>query len=333
MIRMGRFDVIDKWDLLCRSWTQEPATIDLGLNRHGRPVLPDWRHLAFRAADGYVKDYIRRKCEALATGGIDDGAAADHSELNRELALLLKEIGYDEFWTRSVRFIDKIRAVGPAAAADDLPERVTDRLKETYKLGALLALRWTEDIGEIPDIEVLRWNARDFPRHAVKGKRNVLSMFCAREYGVIDVIHLHDLCPHAVTLVDFDPICLDVLRRVYSPDWNYIEADYKDFIRQAAERDLVYDLIVADPWRAMAPEVGFDMFATIMARCSDTIIIHYVKEMFDELGVAPDDLDALSSAITQRTGVDIIVTERLQRGSENCWLVIRKRAAVAPAAA
>ena len=330
MIRLGRYDVIDKWDLLCRSWA-DPAAMDLGLNRHGRPVLPDWRYLTFRAADNYVKDYIRRKCEALSDAAGNE--VIEHSETNRELLALLKEIGFSELWARALRLVDDIRARGPAlAVADDLPQRVADRVKEVYKLGALLALRWTEDVGEIPDIEVLRWNARDFPRRAIKGKQNVLSMFCAREYGVIDVIHIHDLCQDEVTLVDFDPNCLNVLRMIYSRDWNYVEADYKEFIREAAERGLIYDLIVADPWRAMAPEVGFDMFATIMARCSDTIVIHYVKEMFDELAVAPEDLDALSAAITQRTGVDIVVTERMERGTENCWLVIRKREALTRAA-
>jgi hypothetical protein len=75
----------------------------------------------------------------------------------------------------------------------------------------------------------------------------------------------------------------------------------------------------------MCPEVAFDMFPTIMARCSDMFIGHYINEMFDELGVAPEDLEGLSQAIARRTGVDVVVTERLQRGSENCWLVMRKR--------
>jgi hypothetical protein len=332
MISMGRYDVFDKWNMVCRSWAGEGPAIDVGVDRHGRPLLSEWRSAAFRGVNSYYEDYIRLKCEALTSGiaNAETGAEGDDGDLNGELSRLLQEIGYPEFRARSLRLLESLPLSGPAALSNgELPPCVADRLKEVFKLGALLALRWTEDIGEIPDIEILRSKARAFPSHAIKGKRNVLSMFCVREYGVIDVIHIHDAAPDRVTLVDLDEECLDVVRRIYPREWTYIHADYKEFLREAEERGLEYDLIVADAWRAMCPEVGFDMFPTIMARCSDTFVAHYVKEMFEELGVGPDDLEGLSRSITRRTGVDVVATESLQRGSENWWLVLRKRTGLA----
>lgn len=327
MIRMGRYDVFDKWEIVCRSWAGE--VIDVGVNRHGnKQLLPEWQWAAFAGGNRYCHDYLRLKCEALNYGlpAAATGDDCEDSELNEELSRLLQEIGYGEFHARSLKLIEGIRSSSPAALSDgELPPRVVDRLKEVFKLGALLALRWTEDTGEIPDLEVLRSQIKPaFPYNAIKGKRNVLAMFCVRYYGTLDVIHIRDACPDQVTLVDFDAECLEVVQRIYPREWTYILSDYKDFLRQAEERGLEYDLIVADPWRFQCPEVGWDMLPTIMARCSDMFVMHYVKEMFDELGVGPEDLDGLSRAITQRTGVDVVVTEMVERSSENCWLVMCK---------
>jgi hypothetical protein len=328
MIRLGRYDVLDKWEIVCRSWAGDGPALDLGVNRHGnKQLLPEWQSAAFREGYSYCIDYIRLKCEALNYGVPNAGAAGDgeDDELNEELSRLLQEVGYDEFRARGLRLVDGIKSSGVSAASDELPPRVADRLKEAFKLGALLALRWTEDIGEIPDLEVLRAQAKPaFPLKAIQGKRNVLAMFCVRYYGMLDVIHIHDAGPDQVTLVDFDAECLEAVQRIYPRQWNYVLSDYKDFLREAEARGLVYDLIVADPWRVQCPEVGFDMLSTIMSLCSDMFVMHYVKEMFDELGVAWTDFAGLSRAIKERTGVDVMVTDMVERSTENCWLVLRK---------
>src|SRR5205823_8676275 len=145
-----------------------------------------------------------------------------------------------------------------------------------------------------------------------------------RYFGMLDVIHIHDACPDRVTLVDFDAECLEAVQRIYPRTWNYVLSDYKDFLREAVERGLVYDLIVADPWRVQCAEVGFDLLPTIMGMCSDMFVMHYVQEMFEELGVAREDLAGLSRAITQRTGVAVVATQMVERSTENCWLVLRK---------
>jgi hypothetical protein len=108
-------------------------------------------------------------------------------------------------------------------------------LKQAFELGALQGLRWTRDVGEIPDIEEVRPEARAFPRAALRGKRNVLSLFSARFYGIADVIHIHDAAADHVTLVDLDTECLEAMQRIYPREWMYVNADYSDFRRQAAK--------------------------------------------------------------------------------------------------
>lgn len=323
MIRLGRYDAFDKWALLCRHWAGE--TIDAGTDRSDRPSLPQWASEAIWGGSRACIDYIRLKCEGLELAASDRGNGGEPSALNVELARLLREVGYTELRERSLRFIEGIKAAGPVAACQELPPLLTDRLKETFKSGALQALRWTDEPGEIPNIEVLRSCGKPFPVAAANGKRNVLDLFCARFSGVLDVIHIHDCFPDHVTLVDFDEPSLAAMRLIYPADWTYVHARYQDFLREAAERGLEYDLIVADPWRGDCPEVGFEMLPAIMKLCSDTFVTHYVKEMFDELGVDREDLPALAPAIARRTGVDVAVADMLTRGADNCWLVLRQQ--------
>lgn len=321
MIRMGPYDVFEKWDMVSRSWAGE--AVDAGEDRHGRKLLPIWQLEADRGGEQACRDYIRFKCDALNADPADEGpkAAADS-----ELTTLLHQIGYAEIRARVLNLVEAIKSSGADAAFDELPPRLSERIREAFALGAQRALRWTDDIGEIPDIEALRARRRPpFPT-AIRGKRNVLAMFCVRFYGMLDVVYIHDIWPDRVTLVDLDLDCLEVTRQIYPPEWQYIHADYKEFLRQAEQQGLVYDLIVADPWRSQCPEVGFDMLPTIMDRCSDLFVMHYVDEMFEELGVTKADFPALSHAIKQRTGVDVAVIEWVERSRENGWLVMRKAA-------
>lgn len=339
MVRVGRYDVFDKWSVVCRSWRGED--VDVGVDRHNRPLLPLWELAAFAGGKSHCRDYLRLKLESLDAIGLATGADLGDGDLNGELSRLLWEIGHSELQARCDRLIETMKSSGRAVSCNaELPPRLADRLKEVFKLGALLGLRWTDDPGEIPNLELLRSKipavlhlrryADDprrfpFPCNAAKGKRNVLAMFCARFYGLMDVIHIHDICPDTVTLVDLDAECLEAMQQIYPRDWTYVHADYKDFLRKAEERGLNYDLIVADPWRSQCVEVAFDMLPRIMRRCTGLFIVHYVPETFEELGVAPDDLDGLSRALSHRTGVDVLVTERVERGIQNCWLVIREK--------
>jgi hypothetical protein len=346
MIRMGRYDVFDKWEIVCRSWAGE--VIDVGTDRYGDPLLPAWQLAAFGGGSSSCHDYIRLQCEVLNPGArnaevVDDG---ESGELNPELSLLLREIGYDELLARTIRLIEAIKSPGSSAgpAFAELPPRVSDRLTEIFRSGALLALRWTDDRGEIPDIEVMRskiheishlreqgvefWRGQSiFPRDAIKGKRNVLSMFCARFYGLMDVINIYGIEPDQVTLVDRDAECIEAMRQIYPREWNYVASDYEDFLRHAEEHRLRYDLIVTDPWAGQCKEVGLDGLPRIMDLCTDLYVTHYTQKMCDELGVALEDLDGLSRAIAQRTGVDVAVTATLRRSYLNGWVVMRRRVA------
>ena len=317
MIRMGRYDALDKWEIICRAWAGE--VIDVGHNRIGNPSLPEWQSSAIHGGWRHCDQYIRLKCAGLEAG------TAGHVDLDAELQRLLGDIDQVEILARVRRFINLMGSPsGLNTPFSELPSRLTDRLREIFRLGALTWLRYTEEIGEIPDIDTVRLKKRTFPVRAIKGKRNVLDLFCALQYGIHDVIHVHDICPDHVTLVDSNANSLDDIRQINPPEWTYVKADYKAALREAAESGSTWDLIVADPPLALCPEVAFEMLPMIMARCTDMFVCHYGRGMFEELGVSQDDFTGLSRAIGRRTGVDVVVTDREDRSRFNCFLVMRK---------
>src|SRR5437870_680035 len=119
MIRMGRYDPLDKWEIVSRSWAGHLPAKDLGVNRHGnKPLLPEWQSAAFRGGYNDCIDFIRLKCEALNYGLPNAAAAGDgeDGQLNGELSRLLQEIGYDEFRARGLRLIEGIRSSGVSAS-------------------------------------------------------------------------------------------------------------------------------------------------------------------------------------------------------------------------
>jgi hypothetical protein len=62
----------------------------------------------------------------------------------------------------------------------------------------------------------------------------------------------------------------------------------------------------------------------VMDLCTDTFITNYFVEMFEELKVDVEDRPALARAIRARTGVDVEVTETVQRSLDVHWVVMRK---------
>jgi hypothetical protein len=314
--------------IVTRSLHGDGQAVDVGLNRYGRPMSPRWLRAVLVDGCRYARDYIELKCAALETdpssepsGDMDAGTAG----FGRDVSELVAEIGIGAFRERSFALVDGMKEAGPDAPfAGDLPPRVVERLREAFKMGALLSLRWTDDVGEIPDADIVRSKNGTPLVHLTKGKRKVLDMFCAQEYGRHEVIAVLDACPDQVTLVDYHKEYLDDMRRIYPAEWNYVHADYKEFLREAEEKDWTYDLIVADPWSGMCRQVGLEMLPVIMGRCTDMFICHYGQDMFAELGAGPDDLDGLSRAIREMTGVDVVATEWVPRGGGAGFLVLRK---------
>ena len=75
----------------------------------------------------------------------------------------------------------------------------------------------------------------------------------------------------------------------------------------------------------MIAEVALDALMPIMELCTDTLVVNFLKEMCDELGVAPNDLQALSHAVGQRSGAAVSFVELLPRGPDIYWAVMRRR--------
>jgi hypothetical protein len=325
MIRVGRYDAFDKWEILCRYWQDNRAVPDPGVDKFDRPLLPGWERIARARGSAACFDYLRAKVDSLRSSSPDD-AVGDGRDIDREISRLLQQIGYDELQARARHLAKTIALPGfHAADGNGLPARLDDRLRDVFKEGALQGLRWTEDAGEIPTIEIVRAQAPRFPVAAIQRKKRVLCVFCAWFYGRSDIIHVHDACPEHVTLVDLHAPSLEDIQLIYPRSWSYVCADYKEFFLGAEAAGQTFDLVVCDPFKGPARAVAWELLPTIMRLCSDTYVTNYFTEMFDELGAKPDDLVGLSRAVKQRTGVDVEFVETMERNSTVHWAVMRRR--------
>lgn len=326
MIRVGRYDAFDKWQILCRHWADPGAVGDLGVDKFNRPRLARWQAIAAAAGAAACAEYIRMKILALLAGASTDGDRPD-AECNREIAALLQQMAEWELQARVAEVAARITAAGFDAPVDNgLPPRLLQRVREAFAAGALRALRWTEDPEEVPTIEIIREQApAAFPHRAIRGCRNVLCLFSAWFYGRSDVIHVHDAAPERATLVDLHGPSLDDMRLIYPAHWRYVCADFRDFLAQAEADDISYDLIVSDPFRGVETAIAWELLPAIMRLCSKTFVTNYFVEMFKELGVAANDVDGLSRAVRERTGVDATVTEIVLRNPDVSWVVMCKR--------
>ena len=325
MIRVGRYDAFDKLTILNRHWADPGAVGDIGADKFGRPRLPHWHAIAAAAGRRACADYIRAKINTLRAGGGGDTEATGE-RISHEIAQLIGQIGDLALQARVDEVAQTITTAGfDAAVGDGLPQALVERLRQVFQAGALSALRWTEELGEVPTIEIIREQApADFPHRAVRGCREVLCLFSAWFYGRSDVIHVHAAGPDQVTLVDLHGPSLADMKLIYPAHWRYVCADFRDFLGQAETEGGFYDLIVSDPFRGVETAVAWELLPNIMRLCSSTFITNYFIEMFLELGVAADDVEGLTRAIRQRTGVDIVVTEIVPRNADVSWVVMRK---------
>lgn len=322
MIRIGDYDAFAKWEFLCRYWEDRDSVSDPGVDKFGRPRLSRWQATAVESATGAIFDYIRFRANAATDGAT--GAA--ECAISQEMALLWKEFGNGGLAAMTRQFAEAITLRGLAnAGGDRFSPELSARLKEVFKRAALDRLQWTEEAGEIPTIDILRaQRSTAFPSEMIRGKRNALCVFCARFYGRDDVIHVHDVCPDHVTLVDDDAQSMADMKLIYPGDWSFVTDDYRRFFQRAAEVGAKFDLIICDEWPSMAKEVAWDCLPTIMSICSDMLIINYTTEMLDELNVSAHELRRLSTAVSQRTGIDVAFSKMSPLGANACWAVIHK---------
>jgi hypothetical protein len=323
MIRIGRYDAHDKWDILCRYWV-DPAAVPPIIDKRDGPALPNWQDLALAGGRYACDHYLELKLAAL--GAMTGTDAVTAPGIDGELAALKQRFGYAGCRELVSQIGPMIVERGFPTPVEALSPTLNSRFQEVFKGGALHLLRWSDMPGEIPSVEVLRTRCNAFPARAMSGKRRVLSLFCALNYGRSDVIHIHDVCPHHVTLVDRLAEALNDMRLIYPTEWDYIAADCLEFLsKQAAEYTGIYDLVVADTPLTLIEEVNWTMLPSIMRLCSDMFITNYTRAMCDQLGAAPDDLAALSRTVTARTNVDVGFVEMMPRNDYVYWAVMRKR--------
>jgi hypothetical protein len=331
VIRTGYYDAFDKWEILCRYWQDPGTAVAVGVDRFNLPILPRWHQVAKDRGTRFGIWYLAARLAmprlgAPGTPSAPGGPAqTPASSIEAEIVELAARHGPGSLQSQYRQLVNLITNSGFEAPFDgDLPQRVVERLRQVFKRGALEALQWTEDDGEVPSLEVLRYFAPLFPKDALRHHSNVLSLFSCRFYGKGDAINLYDACPEQVTLVDINSSAMTDMQLIYPANWKYIVADYKEFVAEAATDGRSYDLIVADPWLTMAKEVGWDFLGEMMKICSDSLMTNYSNEMFSELGVERDDLAGLSRAVSRRCGVEVTVEQTLARNRDVCWVVMRK---------
>jgi hypothetical protein len=319
MIRVGRYTAHDKWDTVCRFWSDPNSVTDPNSGRRGTPSLREWHAAAFIGGQKTVSSHITM----LSALGPGDRVVPDDSEILR----VIGESGVDRMISMAGQLIDSIRGRGyQASFAGDLPPLAANRLREVFKGGALKYLSWTLDVDEVPSIEDIQLKANIFPTDAIEAKKNVLCLFCALFYGRADVIHVYDAAPKTATLVDNLSEHLENMKLIYPLNWEFVSADYEVFLAEASQSPKTYDLIISDHSTEMARKVLWDYLPVIMNLCSDTLIGNYLRDMILELGVQPDDLAGLSRAVSRKTGVDVTFSQMLERGPNYgvYWAVMHK---------
>jgi hypothetical protein len=327
--RIGIYDALDKWELLCRSWEDREVAAAVGNDRFGLPLVPRWHDIALAHGRRFGLEYLQarlavprpkppKKAHSAPTGG--------DASIEAEITEAVARLGLAEAQARFRQLVDSLTSGFRTPLDGGLSPPLATRLRQVFKQGALQALQWTEDDGELPSLPILRYWAPVFPRAALRKKSEALCVFCCRFYGRADVIHVHDANPDTVTLVDNDAPAMVDMKLIYPANWNYITADYREFLAEAVRSGRSYDVIVADPWLTMAREVAWDMLPRFLDICSDTFITNYSPEMFNELHVQPNDLNGLAFAIKRLTSIDAVITQSLVRNSEVSWVVMRKKA-------
>jgi hypothetical protein len=342
MIRIGSHSASDKWDILCQSWADPRSMADTIVDKWNAPALPTWQDLALQGGRYACTAFINERLSSLGRNAARPPATGWRAgwlgwlavwlrtrggPINRDIAQLARRLGGDGLQERVRRLGPAIAKAGFLAPFDEgLSPRLVDALRELFKAGAISLLRWADMRGEVPSIAVVHTRKNRFPIDAIRNKKRVLSIFSALNYGRSDVIHIHDVGPEHVTLVDKNAECLEDMRLIYPGGWAYVWADYEEFLgRQAAECEQPYDLIVADPPLTLLAQVAWDSLPAIMSLCSDTFITFYTTAMCDQLGVAPDDLAGLSRSVKAKTGVDVAFTQMMERNSAAFWYVMCKR--------
>ncbi len=328
MKRIGVYDAFDKWDILCRYWEDRESAANIGTDEMNKPLVPKWNRVAMMCGFHFGFESLAGRLQSprpgMTTGVIGDPAGAAEPSVEAEIAQLAAQFGLAGLQSRFRGLVEAITGAGFQAAFDgDLSPRLARRMRQFFKQGALEGLQWTEDDCELPTVPVLRYWAGEFPATTLKHKSNALSIFCCRFYGRADVIHIHDAHPDAVTLVDNDASRMADMKLIYPPHWNYITADYEEFLAEAVASGRSYDFIVADQWAFMGKTVAWDLLPAIMKICSDTFITNYRDEMFEELNLRPTDLAALSEAVSEKTGTEIAFTQIMPRSKPAYWAVMR----------
>lgn len=290
---------MEKLRILRDHWNGAPLP-DLGRDRHGGDWHTTWRNL------------VRTDGVAGFTGLLAARIADPKTEFDRDVA----EIGL----TAARQFvIAKVERSAPPS----IPPSLIPGIMELFENAASAALQWTMDDGEVPTLDLVRGGAGAFPTEFLRPNTRALCLFCCLFFGKADVIRVHDAGASRATLVDIDGPRLAEMRLLYPASWAYVTADYADFLRDAVGRGERYDVVTADTWHHFGRAIAWGHLSDIIGMCDGIFIVNYFSDMFEELNCAPDDLAALSAAVSSRTGVAVQFLHTMRRTDAVYWAVMR----------
>jgi hypothetical protein len=299
MIQQGKYPPLQKLEKVCALW--ESGLVDdpihAELDRLRRPLLKKWESYARAHGRSAVLEYAREQMASADGQGVQ--------------SLL----------------VDFCRGGLTQAGIDSqLPETMISQLREIFRRGALEALQYTEDDGEIPSLDMLRTRSLFYPIDFLIGKRSALAIFVTYFLGRNDVLHILDQKIPRVTLVDRDATGLDLMKRIYPVDWSYAAQDYKDYLNSAIERGERYDIVSCDQPLFMAEDVAWGDIHKIMKLCNYFFISNYTGEMLSKIGFGKADMLTMSDRLSEQLGIKLKIEALYPRveGQAHHWVVVGK---------
>lgn len=88
---------------------------------------------------------------------------------------------------------------------------------------------------------------RAYPIDVLSGLRSGLLLFGAGFYGATDGIRFLDAGLIDVSVVDLDSMRLGVMRALYPSTWTFVIGDVWDWLREAREGGMKWDIVSLDP--------------------------------------------------------------------------------------
>jgi hypothetical protein len=299
MIQHGKYSAEQKLARVLALWagSRDADTPDAEQDRLRRPLVKKWEGYARAHGRAAAFDYARAQMADL-----------DRNEVNRAVA---------SFCTGGLsQPLTDIRLSAIAVT----------RLRDAFTNGALAALEYTEDDGEVPTLDMLRARSLSYPTEYLQGKSSALAIFVTYFLGRNDVLHILDHGIPRVTLVDRDADGLELMKLIYPQHWTFRAEDYEAYLDTALKAADEYDVVSCDPSLYMAEQVAWTNFGKFSKIFRKVFISNYTGEMLSKIGFGECDLAEMSVRLSELVGQTVMIGGIYPRipGQAHHWVVLSR---------